>query len=257
MADESAPPGSGRSGTSPDNPSSSPSMDELLSNGSERDLLVRRYLLGYLSEDDAEAFEARFVHDRGLLEELEEAERFIAGFRELARDGRLGRLRRRARGGFAWALSGPWSVAAASALGLIVAVAISIAMYGQVRSLRREVTQLRAPQVNTQVVDLVITRSAATSEPARLVHLPVAPGWIVLAMDTGSAANVEHRVRLLDAAERVVAESTGLRPDELGIVYWSIDSSMLRAGDYQAQLSVAADSSEPEVHYVFRVMAPS
>jgi hypothetical protein len=234
-------------------------LDELLSSGSERDLLVRRYLLGYLSEDEAEAFEARFIDDRSLLDELEEAERFIAGFRQIARDGRLRELRRRhGRAGFTAAFRSPRSAWFVAAAGLLVAVGASVYFYGQLHRLRTELAQLRAPQVNTRIVDLEIMRGAPTpGMPERTVLLPAESSWIVLAMDTGSTGSVAHRARLLDSAARVVAESSGLLPDELGIVYWSIPSSTLRQGDYQAELRVADGSAEPEVRYVFRVMAPS
>jgi hypothetical protein len=250
---------SGAAATPHDEPARGSALEELLSHGSERDLLVRRYLLGYLSEDEAEAFEARFVHDRGLLDELEEAERFIAGLRQVARDGRLADLRRRpARAGVAAVFRSPRSAWLAAAAGLVVAVGASFYFYGQLHQLRAELAQLRAPQVNTRIVDLEIMRGRLTpGTPARTVVLPAEPSWIVLAMDTGSTGAGEHRARLLDSAERVVAESSGLLPDDLGIVYWSIHSSTLRQGDYHAELRVADGSAEPEVRYAFRVIAPS
>jgi hypothetical protein len=45
-----------------------------------------------------------------------------------------------------------------------------------------------------------------------------------------------------------------MQRDDLGVAYWPIHSSMLREGDYVAQVGPASES-EPEVRYVFRVMA--
>ena len=233
------------------------SLEALLANRSERDLLVKRYLLGYLSEDDVEAFEKRFVHDQALLDELDEAERFIEGFRELDREGRVRGLEqsqrafRGDRGG-----SPSWFFRIACAGAVVIAVIVAGFFYGELRGLRRELALVNAPQVNTQIVDLEVTRAAsATGEPARSVRLPAQPGWIVLAMDTGSTDAVERRARLLDSSDHIVAESSGLQPDDLGIVYWAIHSSTLRAGDYIAQVGAASASSAPEVRYLFRVVA--
>jgi hypothetical protein len=225
-----------------------------LSDTGERDLLVKRYLLGYLSEDEVEAFEKRFVHDQALLDELDEAERFIDGMKGLGREGRLQQLaepaafRRIARTG-----ASSWYVRGACA-GAVVIAAIAVFLYVQLRDVQAQLAHATAPQVNMQIVDLEVTRAASVSgEPARSVELPAEPGWILLALDTGPAAG-ERRARLLDSGEHVVAESTGLQPDDLGVVYWAIHSSMLREGDYVAQVGVAS-ASEPDVRYVFRVMA--
>ena len=239
------------------NPPQPASLEALLADRSERDLLVKRYLLGYLSEDEVEAFEKRFVHDQALLDELDEAERFIQGFRELAREGRAPWLDSSQpaflgdRGG-----SPSWFFRIACAGALTIAVIVAGFFYAELRDLRRELTLVNAPQINTQIVDLEVTRAAASAgEPARSVRLPAQPGWIVLAMDTGSADSIERRARLLDSSDHVVAESTGLQPDDLGIVYWSIHSSSLREGNYIAQIAAASASSAPEVHYLFRVIA--
>jgi hypothetical protein len=238
-------------------PLATDSLDALLADSSERDLLVKRYLLGHLSEDEVEAFEKRFVHDQTLLDELDEAERFIDGFRQLEREGRLqglaesrGLFLRGGGGSPSW----PFRIACAGAV--LVAVIAAAYFYNELHGVRRELALVNAPQVNTQIVDLEVTRGAsAANEPIRSVRLPAQPGWIVLAMDTGSTDAVERRARLMDSSDKVVAESTGLRADDLGIVYWSIHSSSLREGDYVAQVGAAVTASTPEVRYPFRVLA--
>jgi hypothetical protein len=232
-------------------------LDPSLADACERDLLVKRYLLGYLSEDETEAFEERFIHDQSLLDELDEAERFIEGVHELASDGRLKLLeepRRHAGEGVARGRAFSWALPAACAGLAVVAAIVAVYSYGELRGVRRELAQLYAPQVNTQIVDLEVTRGApAPGEPARSVRLPAAPGWIVLAMDTGSTSTVERHARLLDSAEHIVAESAGLRADDLGIVYWTIHSSMLREGDYVARVGPGRGESTSEVRYLLRV----
>jgi hypothetical protein len=249
----SAPPDDDRRDRDPD-----AVADSRLTDNCERDLLVRRYLLGYLSEDEAEAFEERFIHDQSLLDELDEAERFIEGVRGLASDGRLERLeapRRRAVEGIARGGARAWGLPAVCAGLAVIAAIFAVYSYGELRGARRELAALYAPQVNTQIVDLEVMRGApAAGEPARPVRLPAEPGWIVLAMDTGSTSTVERQARLLDSTERIVAESAGLHADGLGVVYWTIHSSMLREGDYVAQVGAAGGSSAPEIRYPLRVM---
>ena len=75
-------------------------------------------------------------------------------------------------------------------------------------------------------------------------------------MDTGSTVPAERSARLVADGERVVAESRGLVPDDLGIVYWSLHSSLLHAGDYEARLDRVNATGEPDIRYALRLLPP-
>jgi hypothetical protein len=230
-------------------------IEAALSDEDARDLLVRRYLLGRLPESQIDAFEERFVRDRSLLDELDATEPLVEGFRQTERDGRLrllmghGAVR---RGFFADRLS--WALALGSAAALVAAVLVYVNDRVDVQELRREVADLRAPQVNPQIVDMEITRGTA-EENDYAVQLPASPGWIVLAMDTGALEAQPHRARLLDAGDHVVAQSDGLEPDSFGVVYWMVHSGTLSAGRYTAEVGTA--DGKAEARYILRVSSPN
>jgi hypothetical protein len=229
-------------------------IEVALADDDARDLLVRRYLLGRLPESHVEAFEERFVRDRTLLDELDETEPLVEGFRQIQRDGRLrllvgqGAVR---RGFFADRLS--WTLVLSAAAALVAAVVVSVGQRGELRELRREVADLRAPQVNPRIVDMEITRGTA-DETEHAVQLPAAPGWVVLAMDTGATDSQPHRAQLLDAGDRVIAQSSGLDADAYGVVYWMVHSSALSPGLYTAEVGTA--DGKPEARYTLRISGP-
>ena len=229
-------------------------IEAALADDDARDLLVRRYLLGRLPESHVEAFEERFVRDRTLLDELDATEPLVEGFRQIERDGRLRLLIGRGavrRGFFADRLS--WTLALSAAAAVIAGVFVSLGDRNEVRALQREVAELRAPQGNPRFVDMEITRGAA-DESDYGVTLPAAPGWIVLGMDTGAMQPQPHRARLLDAGNRVVAQSDELEADAYGVVHWMVRSDTLSAGRYTAEVGRADGTAE--ARYSLQVDAP-
>jgi hypothetical protein len=221
-------------------------IETALANSEERELLVWHYALGRLPAEQVQVFEERFLRDHALLDQIQAAELFVDDYRRLDDRGHLQRLPAPRS---AWR---PAYVVAAALASAVAAVAIAIYAYASAQQLRHELAQVYAPQANTQVIDLEVTRGASpgAAQPLAL-RLPAHPGWIVLAMDAGAAAGATRHARLLKS-NQVVAESDDLQPDDLGVVYWSIHSSWLHEGDYEAELS-ADGAAAPSARYALRV----
>jgi hypothetical protein len=252
MAGDPGPGETGRPGTTREELAAN--IERRLSDEHERERLVRHYVLGRLPHAEAQVFEERFLDDQALLDEINEAERLIDGLRELDRDGTLALVvpeRGRSVRGIG---PGPlaWALAASLMLGVTGAV-LAILAHGEVRSLRTALETALTAQPNTPIVDLAITRSAG-SAPYEL-ELPVTPQFIVFLMDAGANASA-YRARLVGSGGEVVAESDGLVPDDLGVVSWSIHTSVLRPGDYEAQVERTDARPGAGVRYALRVVAP-
>jgi hypothetical protein len=223
-------------------------IDRQLANPDERELLLWRYALGRLAESQAEAFEERFLDDADLVEQIRTVERFVDGYRDLD-DAGSPRALSSPRTGMS---STARYFAAGAVASTLAAIGLALFYYVEAQQLRQQLARVYAPQSNTRIVDLEVTRGA---EQRVSLRLPDQPGWIVLAMDAGGAAGGAVHLRLV-MADQVIAEKDDLQPDDMGMVYFSIHSSWLHDGDYEAQLS-ATQTAAPAVRYALHVSAAS
>ena len=108
------------------------------------------------------------------------------------------------------------------------------------------------PRINTPVVSLVPTRSAAGEPDVRLT-LDGAGEWIVLAAQTAGAARDAYRARLTGPGGEVAWERGGLVPDAMGTVTLSLPTGMLSAGEWTLELAGGGDAPGAAGRFIIQV----
>lgn len=107
------------------------------------------------------------------------------------------------------------------------------------------------PRINTPVVPLVPTRSAA-GEPTVRLTLDGAGEWIVLAAQTTGETRDAYRARLAGPGGKVW-ERGGLVPDAMGTVTLSLPTGMLSAGAWTLELAGGGDAPGTAGSFIIQV----
>jgi len=222
--------------------------------------LVERYVLGKISPDDSERFEAHFVDCPVCLEGMEAVERFRAALKPLAGEPAPS----------SWPVS--WSVAAGLVLALGSALFLAVWQASTQRELQearrasldwrqryeREHAATAVPPLLAPTFSLSITRGSDANEVNR-VTIPNGSQWLVLSLE----GEVDAGITSLRA---VVADSSGksvwrqndvpVRPHEtLSVI---LPSVVLRPGDYVLTLEGLSPDGRylPAGRYRFRAALP-
>jgi len=246
--------------------------------------LVDAYLKDRLSEDERSAFEAHYFDCARCLEQLEMAEDFGEGMRQVAleeiapRLGLLAALARLTRGG-RLALAALLLFLALFPLGLLkirdrqhetqLAAARTPEPDPRVERLEAELRDLReratqpsstgGPQVNVPVFLLAAVRSAEEGrEPVNRLPLTAATGSVILTVELATVDAPTYCATLQGPNGKEIWRTDGLRPDSRDALTLLLPTSMLPPGDYQLTLEGTKDGRTfPAGLYPFRVTSSS
>lgn len=196
---------------------------------------LERYLRHRLGPEEEADFEARYLSDQALLDELELSERLREGLRDLATVDARRESAPPNRGILSWFLT-PQYAAAATVL-LLISVAISTALFQQVGNVAAY--PLAGTFNATRVVPLMAVRSAGGNNGGPTIS--TTPGeQLIFLMDAGPEpypafrATVSRRDAGNDAEP--VWQSDGLTPGYQGLIALAIPSARLPPGDYVVTL---------------------
>ena len=207
----------------------------------EQNQIIDRYLLGKLSEQQADELEMLCLHDQKVLAQLELSEKMLAGFRYADAQNMLednhaapaaeitAQLRPHRNIGSAAAVRQlpVWHYATAASFIISICLVSALAVFSQ----RDLPASAYAPQINTPIFELTQTRSAAT-EPDYIIRISAQPEWMVLSMDLAQTNHAHYRATLLDQTSTVVWQSDGLEPNYQGSLTLSLNSAQLVEGNY-------------------------
>ncbi len=211
----------------------------------EQNQIIDRYLLGKLSEQQADEFEVLCLHDHEMLDQLELSEKMLAGFQRADEHNMLHEIYPQsaaekisqhrplqgAAGTTAARAFPAWHYATAASLILGICLVSIVTVFSQ-----REVTSTAYdPQINTPIFELTRTRSAS-AEPDYVVRISDQPEWMVLAMNLGQVDYDRYRATLLDQNKAVVWQSDGLEPNYQDALTLSLNSVRLAEGNYVVKI---------------------
>ena len=207
-------------------------MDEKYIN---ENLLVERYLQGSLSEEEAAAFEERFLSSPELLDELETSERLQQGMHDVEALA-VATAPARPNNSVAAIIRSPRYAVAASFL-LLVSLGISSFVLQQ--NLRMQ-DWVAVRNTSSEIVPLLTVRSSAGSEPVNTLVLGDAPRQFVLMLDPGFEAYSHYRAALYPVGSRpdsaALWEIDQLVPGYEEMLAFSVPSTVLAPGDYEVRL---------------------
>jgi hypothetical protein len=195
--------------------------------------LVEHYLRHRLSPDDEAAFEARYLSDPELLDELELSEKLREGFQDVAKVDAFRQPARRRPALMSWFRTPQYAVAATVLL--LISVAVSTALYRRIDT--GSSVLMSGTFVKTQIVPLMTVRSAGDPGPS---ISPAAGEQLVFLIDPGPepypgfTATVSRR-DLSEGAEPVW-RSEQLEPGYQGMLALAIPSARLPVGAYRVIL---------------------
>ena len=249
--------------------------------------LVEDYLADRLSESERSEFEAHYFDCALCLEQLEAAEDFGEGMRQVVLEeiseiaprlglfAALAHLSRRGR----LALAALLLFLAIFPLGLLVlrdrqlearlAAARTPEPDPRVERLQAELRDLReraarpavsgGPQVNVPIFLLAAVRSAGEGrEPVNRLPLASATGSVILTVELATVDAPTYRATLQGPGGKEIWRTDGLRPDGRDALTLLLPASMLPPGDYRLTLEGTKDGRTfPAGLYPFRVTSPS
>lgn len=205
------------------------------------ELIIDSYLMGHLLDESREEFEAHLLECAQCQDELNLAQRFAQGLREIDQD----ELRWATRPHNWWR-----PLALAASLILCVTGSASIYLYKELDQARTRSASGDVMRLPVLVMSLVSPRSVSR-EPVNRIALSGSPQWLVLELEGQFLFDTDYEVTLsLPEATPVYREI--LRTDYRGLLVLAVDSRWLDAKDYEIRVVSAADSEAQQV-YRFRV----
>lgn len=209
--------------------------------------IVARYLANQLPDADREAFEAYYLRDPELMQELEAAARLKVGLMQLRDAGELDALLQRR------ASRTPWLALAAG----VAAIAIGLVLFMQ----REQVAPVLVARSAAALLDAsgralplsrlhTIERTRGASTVDRTIGLPSAPQAIGLQIAPEyETSPTRYRIELAsmpahdEGSEEIVAAIDSLEPNSAGLVEVYLDSSTVQPGMYRITVSGDAGTS--------------
>lgn len=234
----------------------------------ETDLIVERYLAGRLPPDEEAAFEAHYLACPVCLDQLELAEAFETGIKQVVAEDaatvdidvedsrRVTRFSARARAARP-RYRGLLALAAVAAVTLIFGF-----LARQLASEKAQRTQLAAelgdalsPQANPLVLPLSVLRGGSAQGPAARLRLSDQPRWIVLALELERPEHERYRAVLVDSDGETLWSAGDLVPNHLDALTVGLHSSFLAAGDYTFRVEAETPDAGavPVATFAFRV----
>jgi hypothetical protein len=221
-------------------------MNEANSNNK---LMIERYLLGRMTDEEAASFEERFLASEKLLNELEVAERLQQGLQTVAAIDKAGGkgVSRNAAGATAGVMSlfnSPKYAIAASFL-LLVSLGVSSHLMRQ-----NSLLEVTGPAPVSQIVELVSVRGLA-GDPVNVLELHDGVAGFTLMLDPGFEPYTRHRATVMHLLENGSAELVwqvdGLKPGfEEGyeeMLALNLPGSVLDKGIYEVRLEGFTEDS--------------
>lgn len=231
----------------------------------EQNQIIDRYLLGKLSEEQADEFEVLCLHDQSVLDQLELSEKMLAGFHRADEQNILpaispptveqGSAQGQPLQGTGYATAArvfpAWNYATAASLFLGICLLSTITVFSQ----RDMPSSAYEPQINTPIFELNRTRGASV-EPDHIIRISPEPEWMVLSMKLGQGQldYDSYRATLLGQDKTVVWQSDGLEPNYQDALNVSLNSANISEGNYMVQIEglAGADSPVRVADYAFR-----
>jgi len=222
--------------------------------------IVDRYLMNKLSGEESDTFEQFFLEDPELVREIEVRKRFIRGLREADRTGLLQLGDNEPSSLWRWlpVMRPPFpAVAAVSAAILLM---VTVLQYNQITRLQSvnaehvsQIGQLMAPQVNTLLVPLGLTRGVATGAgPVIRVHLSPEVEQVILSLDIELLNFDNYRLSLdrKGGGQLWSSDSASAPPAVV------LPAGLLIPGDYYLQIYGARTGGElaPVAQFSFTVL---
>lgn len=214
-------------------------MNEANSNNK---LMIERYLLGRMTDEEAASFEEQFLASEELLNELEAAERLQQGLQTVAAVDKAGGegTSRNAAGAAAGVMSlfnSPRYAMAASFL-LLVSLGVSSHLMRQ-----NSLLEAHRPAPTSQIVELVSVRGLA-GDPVNVLEMNEGAAGFTLMLDPGFEPYSRHRATVMRLVENGPAELVwqvdGLKPGfEEGyeeMLALNLPGSVLDKGIYEVRL---------------------
>jgi hypothetical protein len=170
----------------------------------EDNQIIDRYLMNKLSDEEMETFEQLFLEDPELVQEIEFRKRFIRGLRKADRTGLLQSGDDESSSIRQWLLVMRPSFPAVAAVSAAILLMVAVLQYSHIARLQNvndeqvsRIGRLMAPQANTLLVPLGLTRGATTrDEPVVRVHLSLAVEQVILALDIEPLSFDNYRLSL-------------------------------------------------------------
>jgi hypothetical protein len=237
--------------------------------------LLEAYLADRLSDSERDAFEAHYFACATCIEQLEAAEDFRDGMRQVAAEetargsaviARVGLLAAVARLSLArrLALAGAFLLLVLFPLGFLIA---------RNRGLERELAEARTvrpapapaariaealPQANVPLFTLATVRGgeAPGREPVNQIPLSSTAGSVILDLELATVDFPSYRASLRSADGKTLWQGDGLRPDSRDSLVLLLPAAMLPPGVYRLTLEGIQDGGRPVAvaDYPFRVL---
>jgi hypothetical protein len=210
--------------------------------------IVARYLANQLSDSDREAFEAYYLQNGEMMQELEAAARLKVGLMQLRDAGELDSLLQRRASRTPWLLALAAGVAVA-AVGIALLVqrqpTVPVLLAGSASALL-DASGRALPLSRLHTIERM--RGAASVD--RTIDLPSVPQAIGLQIAPEyEASPPRYQVELASmpaagqGSEQIIAEADSLEPNAAGFVEVYLDSSRVQPGAYRITLSGDAGTS--------------
>lgn len=121
----------------------------------------------------------------------------------------------------------------------------------ETEGLRKQLSEITRPQVNTAIFSLGVIRGEGDRTQA--LRIGPRPEWIVLAIEAPEAGPESWRATLLDRDSRTVWRGEGLRPTANDELVLGLYSDLLPPGDYRLRLEAVPANGGSASEIPFRV----
>ncbi len=226
----------------------------------EENQIIDRYLMDKLSDDEMETFEQLFLEDPEIVREIEIRKLFIRGIRQANRTGLLQIGEDESSSLWHWLPGMGPAFPAVAAVTAAILLVVAVLQYNQITRLQNvnaeqvgQIGQLMAPQANTLLVPLGLTRGATPgAEPVVRVHLSSTVEQVILALDIEFLSFDNYRLSLdREGAGQLWSSDSNSAPPAV-----VLPAELLVPGDYYLQIYAASsgDDLAPVAQFSFTVL---
>ena len=226
----------------------------------EENQIIDRYLMDKLSDDEMETFEQLFLEDPEIVREIEIRKLFIRGIRQADRTGLLQISEDESSSLWHWLPGMGPAFPAVAAVTAAILLVVAVLQYNQITRLQNvnaeqvgQIGQLMAPQANTLLVPLGLTRGATPgAEPVVRVHLSSTVEQVILALDIEFLSFDNYRLSLdREGAGQLWSHDSNSAPPAV-----VLPAELLVPGDYYLQIYAARSGDElaPVAQFSFTVL---
>ncbi len=226
----------------------------------EENQIIDRYLMDKLSDDEMETFEQLFLEDPEIVREIEIRKLFIRGIRQADRTGLLQISEDESSSLWHWLPGMGPAFPAVAAVTAAILLVVAVQQYNQITRLQNvnaeqvgQIGQLMAPQANTLLLPLGLTRGATPgAEPVVRVHLSSTVEQVILTLDIEFLSFDNYRLSLdREGAGQLWSSDSNSAPPAI-----VLPAGLLVPGDYYLQIYAARSGDEltPVAQFSFTVL---